>query len=123
MSLVQYVAIVIVIIIISMVYLIRKAGKSDINQKPKFLSLLVLGVIMVNWLLYLSGFFVTDSYIIIPGKIGDFIFIPLWFLVSIIGLFAATKEYKNNKKFSILVSGLAIINLIVGVLLWAISKM
>lgn len=123
MSLIHYVGIMIVLVIISMVFLIRKANKNDTDKKPKLSSLLALGIIVINWFIYLLGLFGTDSYIIIPGKIGDFIFIPLWFVVSILGLVAASKEYKNNKKFSILVSGLAIINFIVGMLLWGISKM
>ena len=123
MSLIQFVGIVIGVIVISMIFLIIKANKSNVNNKPNLFSLLALGLIILNWIIYLAALYLTDSYIIIPGKIGDFIFIPSWFIVSIIGLLAAYKESRNNKSFSVVVSGLAIINAIVGMLLWGISKM
>ena len=123
MSLIQFVGIVIGVIVISMIFLIIKANKSNVHNKPKFFSLLALGLIILNWVIYLVALYLTDSYIIIAGKIGDFIFIPIWFIVSIIGLLAAYKEFRNNKSFSVVVSGLAIINAIVGMVLWGISKM
>ncbi len=123
MSLIQYVGIVIGVIVISMIFLIIKANKSNVDNKPNLFSLVALGLIILNWIIYLVALYLTDSYIIIPGKIGDFIFIPSWFIVSIIGLLAAYKESRNNKSFSVVVSGLAIINAIVGMLLWGISKM
>ena len=123
MSLIQFVGIVIGFIVISMIFLIIKANKSNDNSKPKLFSLVALSLIILNWVIYLVALSLTDSYIIIPGKIGDFIFIPIWFVVSIIGLLAAYKESRNNKSFSVVVSGLAIINAIVGMVLWGISKM
>ena len=123
MSLIQFVGIVIGFIVISMIFLIIKANKSNDNSKPKLFSLVALSLIILNWVIYLVALYLTDSYIIIPGKIGDFIFIPIWFVVSIIGLLAAYKESSNNKSFSVVVSGLAIINAIVGMVLWGISKM
>lgn len=123
MSLIQYVGIVIGVIVISMIFLIIKANKSNVNKKPNLFSLVALGLIILNWVIYLVALYLTDSYIIIPGKIGVFILIPSWFIVSIIGLLAAYKESRNNKSFSVVVSGLAIINAIVGMLLWGISKM
>ena len=123
MSLIQYVGIVIGVIVISMIFLIIKANKSNVNNKPNLFSLVALGLIILNWIIYLVALYLTDSYIIIPGKIGDFIFIPSWFIVSIIGLLAAYKESRNNKSFSVVVFGLAIINAIVGMVLWGISKM
>ena len=123
MNIIQIIGIVIGVIVISMIFLIIKANKSNVNNKPNLFSLLALGLIILNWIIYLAALYLTDSYIIIPGKIGDFIFIPSWFIVSIIGLLAAYKESRNNKSFSVVVSGLAIINAIVGMLLWGISKM
>ena len=123
MSLIQYVGIVIGVIVISMIFLIIKANKSNVDNKPNLFSLVALSLIRLNWVIYLVALSLTDSYIIIPGKIGDFIFIPIWFVVSIIGLLAAYKESSNNKSFSVVVSGLAIINAIVGMVLWGISKM
>ena len=123
MSLIQYVGIVIGVIIISMIFLIIRANKSNVNKKPNLFSLVALGLIVLNWIIYLVALYLTDSYIIIAGKIGNLIFIPSWFIVSIIGLLAAYKESRNNKSFSVVVSGLSIINAIVGMILWGISKM
>lgn len=123
MSLIQFIGIVIGVIVTSMIFLILKANKSNINNKPNLFSLVALGLIILNWVIYLVALYLTDSYIIIPGKIGDFIFIPLWFIVSIIGLVAAYKEFRNNRTFAIVVFGIAIINGIVGMLLWGIGNM
>lgn len=123
MSLIQYVGIAIGLVVITMIFLIIKINKSDNNNKPYLFSLVALGLIVTNWVIYLSALYITDSYIIIDGKLGDYIFIPLWFIVSIIALIAAYIESKNNKSFSVVVSGLAIINAIVGMVLWGLSKM
>lgn len=123
MSLIQYVAIAIGVIIISMIFLIIKINKNNTNDKPYLFSLLAVGLIILNWIIYLLALYVTDSYIIIAGTIGEYILIPLWFMLSIIGLIAAYKESKNNKSFSVVVSGLSIINAIVGMVLWGLSKM
>lgn len=123
MSLIYFVGIVIGLIVISMIFLIIKFNKNNVDKKPELFSLVALSLIILNWFIYLAALYLTDSYIIIPGYIGRFIFIPLWFVVSIIGLLAAYKESRNNKSFSVVVSGLAIINAIVGMILWGISKM
>lgn len=123
MSLISFIGIAIGVIVMSMIFLILRANKRNVNSKPNLFSLVALSLIILNWLIYLAALYLTDSYIIIPGKVGDFIFIPLWFIVSIIGLLAAYKESRYNKIFSVVVSGLAIINAIVGTLLWGISKM
>lgn len=123
MSLIQFVGIVIGIIVISVIFFIEKANKRNVNTKANLFSLVALSLIILNWFIYLTALYLTDSYIIIPGLMGDFIFIPLWFIVSIIALLAAYKESRNNKSFSLVISGLAIINAIVGMVLWGISKM
>lgn len=123
MGLIHYVGIVIAIVLVSVVFLVARENKNNVNSKPNLFSLLAVGIIIGNWFLYLLGLFLTDSYIIIPGTIGNYLFIPLWFVASIIGFLAASKEYRNNKRISVLVSGLAIINLIVGMVLWGLSKM
>lgn len=123
MGLIQYVAIAIGVIIISMIILIIKANKSIVKNKPYLFSALALSLIILNWIVYLSGLYFTESYFIIPGALGDYLFIPLWFIVSMIGLVAGYIESKNNKSIAILLSGLALINAIVGMVLWGLSKM
>lgn len=123
MSLIQVVGIAIGVIVISMIFLILKSNKKNVNNKPNLFSYVALSLIILNWFIYLAGLYHTDSYIIILGKIGDLIFIPLWFIVSAIGFLAAYKEFRNNKSFAVVVSGVSIINTIVGMILWAIGNM
>ncbi len=118
MSLTSIIAIVIGFIIISMIFFIFKADKRNSNNKPYLLSLVALSLILLNWVLYLGNF-----YAIIPEKIGDLIFLPIWIVVSIIGLIAAYKEFGNNRTFSVLNGGLAIISSIVAMLAWGIGNM
>lgn len=123
MSLIQFVGVVIGIIVAGMIFLILSANKRSVNAKPNLFLLIAFSLIILNWVVYLAALYLTDSYIIIPGRIGDFIFTPLWFIVSIIGLVAAYKEFRNNRSFAVVVSGLAIINGIVGLILWGIGNM
>ena len=125
MSLISFIGIGIGVIIISMIFFILgiKTNKRNVNNKPYSLSFLALSLIILNWVVYLAVLYLTDFYIVIPGKLGDFIFTPIWFIVSIIGFVAAYKEFRNNRIFAVLVSGLAIINSIVGMLLWGLGNM
>lgn len=123
MSLISFVGIGIGIIVISMFFLILKDNNRNVNNKPNLFSLVALSLIILNWIIYIVALYLTDSYIIIPGKIGDFILFPVWFIVSITGLVAAYREFRNNRVFALVISGLAIISSIVGMLLWGISNM
>lgn len=125
MGLISFIVIGIGVIIISMIFLILsiKPNKRNVNNKPYLLSLVALSLIILNWVIYLAVLYITDFYIVITGKVGDFIFTPVWFIVSIIGLVAAYKEFRNNSIFAGVVCGLAIINSIVGILFWGMGKM
>lgn len=83
----------------------------------------IFNLLLINLSYILAVLYLTDYYIFIAGKMGGFIFRPLLFIVSIIGLIAAYKEFKNNGTFAVIVGGLAIINSIVGILLWALGNM
>lgn len=123
MSSISVIGIGIGIIVISMIFLILKVNKKNVNNKPYLLSLVALSLIILNWAIYLIVLYLTDYYIVIPGRVGNFIFTPIWFIVSIIGLIAAYKEFKNNRIFAVIICGLAIINSIVGMLLWGMGNM
>ena len=123
MSLIQYVGIAIAVIVIAVILFIIKTNKRDVDKKPYLFSLISLFLIISNWIVYLFALYLTKSYLIIPGIIGNYIFIPLWFIVSIISLGAAYKESKNNKKFALVISGLALVNALVGMVLWGIGQM
>ncbi len=105
-------------VVISMIALIFRLNRRSTDNKPYLLSLSALGLIILNWVLYLAGF-----YAVIPERIGDLIFLPAWFIVSIIGFAAAYREFKNNRIFAVINGGLAIISSTVGILAWAIGNM
>lgn len=118
MGLTSYIAIGIAFIVLTMVLLIFKADKRNANNKPYLLSLSALCLIILNWVLYLFGF-----YAMLPQKIGNSIFIPIWFLVCIISFIAALKEFRNNRIFAIVNGGLSIFSSIFGVFILVIGSM
>ena len=118
MGLTSFIGMRIGFVVIVMIALIFKLNKRNSNNKPRLLSLLALGLIILNWILYLSGF-----YAMIPEGIGDLIFLPVWFIVSIIGFIAAYRELRNNRIFIVVNGGLAIISFITGMLAWAIGNL
>ncbi len=49
-----------------------------------------------NWILYLSTF-----YALLPEKISEFLFLPIWFFLCILGFITFWREWRNNRVFSI----------------------
>lgn len=117
MHLTSYIGIGVVIIAIGMMFFILKSSENN-NNKPHLFSLVAFGLIILNWALYLFNF-----YVIIPKKIGDLIFLPVWIIVTVIGFVAAYSEFGNNRTFSIVNGGLGIISSLVGMLAWGIGNM
>ena len=118
MSLLVFVVIVIGVVIISTISLMlsTKSSKRNISNKPYLLSLLALGLIILNWVIFLVALYLTDFSVVIR-------FAPVWFIVSIIGFLAAYKEFKNNRILAVVVTGLVIVNSIGGILLWGLGNM
>lgn len=123
MSTLEIVLIAISVTVVVMALLIMKSNKNNENKKPYSLSLIALSLVILNWIVYITVLYLTDYYIVIPGKVGNFIFMPIWFIISIISFLAAFKESRNNRSFSVLVFGLATINTIVGIVLWSMANM
>lgn len=118
MGLTSLVFIGVVCVMLLMVLFISKADKKDVQKKPHPLSLLGLGSIVLNWVLYLTGF-----YAMLPHEISDIIFMPIWFIVCIVGIVVALKEFGNNLVFAVLNGGLSVISFIIGILLLIIGSM
>ena len=112
-----------IIVVLSMIFFIYKTNKGNIKDKPYLLSSISLSLFILNWLVYLTVLYLTDYYIVIPGKIGNFVFMPIWFIISIIGLIASYREFRNNRTVAIVVGGIAIINSIVGLVLLGMGNM
>lgn len=117
MGLTSFIGIGIGLIIITMILLILKTDKRNAKNKPYLLSLFALSFIVLHLVLWLF-----DFYAVIPERISDLIFEPIWILSSIIGFTASYKEFKNNRRFATLTGGLAIISSIVGVVAWGIGN-
>ena len=118
MGLTSLVFIGIAFAILFMLLLIFKADKKDVQKKPHLLSLLALGLIILNWVLCLTGF-----YAILPQEVSEVVFLPIWFIVCIIGIIAAFRECSNNLVFAVLNAGLSVISFIIGILLLLIGSM
>lgn len=95
-----------------------KVDKDLYKNKPLPFTVMALSAIVLNWMLYLFGFYAS-----INDTIADMIFLPIWFLVSVLALIAALKEHKNNLFMGLLTGGLSIITLVVGALLFLIGRM
>ncbi|MFD1360786.1 hypothetical protein [Lentibacillus salinarum] len=95
------------------------AGKS--NEKgaaPRKVSYGILGLLVLNWVLFLTGF-----YTLLPTNIADLIFTPLWFVLCAAGVLVTAYEFKNNKGFALPVAGLTTISILFSILASGISKM
>ena len=68
-----------------------------------------LHFIFTNWILYLSTF-----YALLPEKISELLFLPIWFFLCILGFIAFWREWRNNRVFSICIGFLSFISFYLG---------
>ncbi|GGK07847.1 hypothetical protein GCM10007063_32930 [Lentibacillus kapialis] len=95
------------------------AGKSNKKgAEPRKVSYGILVLLVLNWLLFLTGF-----YTLLPTNVADLIFIPVWLVLCVAGVFVSVYEFKNNKGFALPVAGLTTISLLFSFLASGISKM
>ncbi|HFU7080584.1 hypothetical protein P5738_15860 [Bacillus cereus] len=93
-------------------------------KKERFFNRLYLQSIIVcilfftNWILY-----VTTFYSLLPEKISEFIFLPIWFFLCILGFITFWREWGNNRVFSICIGFLSLTSFLFGLLLLVISGM
>ncbi|MGO1470721.1 MAG: hypothetical protein ACTHW2_11920 [Tissierella sp.] len=107
-----------IVLFIILLILVYKTNKEKYKEKPFKSSFVALALIVLNWILFLS-----DFYVYLPEKIGDMIFTPIWVLVSIIGIISSFREYKNNLFFSLLILVLSVISIIMIMLTLLIGSM
>src|SRR5699024_11611272 len=91
---------------------------SEEDKKPYKISWAILGLLVFNWLLFL-----TDSYSLMPDSISDLIFTPVWFILSVAGIVVVVYEFKKNKGFAISMAGLTAISLLFIFLSFGIVEM
>lgn len=118
MGLTSFVFIAIVFIVGLMGLLIFKADKKEVQKRPNLLSLIVLGLLVLNWVLYFASF-----YVVLPQGISEVIFMPIWFILCIAGIVVGLREFRNNYIFAVLSGGLSVISSIFGILLLIIGSM
>ncbi|MGN4611076.1 hypothetical protein ACTFOZ_01140 [Bacillus cereus group sp. MYBK71-2] len=85
--------------------------KGEFSKRPYLQSIIV-------WILYLSTF-----YALLPEKISEFLFLPIWFFLCILGFITFWREWRNNRVFSICIGFLSFISFLFGLLLLVLSGM
>ncbi|QEL84458.1 hypothetical protein [Bacillus mycoides] len=78
--------------------------KGTFLNRPHLQSFIVCTLFFTNWILYLTNF-----YSLLPEKVSQFIFLPIWFFLCVLGLIVFTREWKNNRVFSISIGFLSFI--------------
>ncbi|WP_163972011.1 hypothetical protein [Oceanobacillus halotolerans] len=92
--------------------------KNKKGKPPRKISYVILGLLVLHWL-----FFLASGYALLPTNIAGAIFMPIWLVLCVAGLFIAIYEFKNNKGFAIPVAGLTTISLLFSIFINGISKM
>ncbi|WP_410990339.1 hypothetical protein [Bacillus cereus] len=92
--------------------------KGEFSKRPYLQSIIVCILFFTNWILYLSTF-----YALLPEKISEFLFLPIWFFLCILGFITFWREWENNRVFSICIGFLSLTSFLFGLLLLVISGM
>ncbi|MFA2764950.1 hypothetical protein AB1I89_12035 [Bacillus pacificus] len=83
--------------------------KGEFSKRPYLQSIIVYILFFTNWILYLSTF-----YALLPEKISELLFLPIWFFLCILGFIAFWREWRNNRVFSICIGFLSFISFLFG---------
>ncbi|PKJ55970.1 hypothetical protein [Bacillus sp. SN10] len=92
--------------------------KGEFSKRPYLQSTIVCILFFTNWILYLTSF-----YTLLPEKISEFLFLPTWFFLCILGFIAFWREWRNNRVFSICIGFLSFMSFLFGLLLLVLSGM
>lgn len=92
--------------------------KNEKGKPPRTFSYIILGLLLSHWV-----FFLSSGYTLFPTNISNAIFMPVWVVLGVAGLFIAIYEFKNNKAFAIPVAGLTTISLLFSIFINGISNM
>ncbi|MGN4541148.1 hypothetical protein [Bacillus cereus group sp. MYBK95-2] len=92
--------------------------KGEFSKRPYLQSIIVCILFFTNWILYLSTF-----YALLPEKISEFLFLPIWFFLCILGFITFWREWRNNRVFSIYIGFLSFISFLFGLFLLVLSGM
>ncbi|RDY70667.1 hypothetical protein DXT76_12155 [Halobacillus trueperi] len=95
--------------------IVKKQGRGPFPYK-RSLSIGVL--LLVHWVLWLSGF-----YALLPMGVADAIFLPVWFVLCAFGAVFAGLEFKNNAAFAIPLAGFTFVSFVFALFMEGLSKM
>ncbi|MFK3959951.1 hypothetical protein [Pseudalkalibacillus hwajinpoensis] len=94
------------------------ARKNEKGNPPRNISYVIVGLLGLHWVFFLWG-----GYALLPVKMADALFMPVWVVLCVLGLLIAIYEFKNNKGFSIPVAGFIAISLLFSIFINGISNM
>ncbi|HDR6312676.1 TPA: hypothetical protein QCU60_004673 [Bacillus cereus] len=101
---------------LTIIFITVKKGK--FSKRPYLQSIIVYILFFTNWILYLTSF-----YSLLPEKVSELIFLPIWFVLCILGCIVFWREWRNNRVFSICIGFLSFISFLFGLLLLVLSGM
>ncbi|MCI0764141.1 hypothetical protein [Bacillus sp. TL12] len=111
-------AFVFLIILITLAFIFITLKNQKYLNRPYRHSLIVIALFLGHWVLVLTSF-----YTLLPDNVSDFIFLPIWYFLCILGFMVLVKEWKNNRIIAVSVGAFSFISLLFGMLLQGISKM
>ncbi|EPY7710501.1 hypothetical protein ACN1JM_002635 [Bacillus pacificus] len=92
--------------------------KGAFSKRPYLQSIIVYILFFTNWILYLTSF-----YALLPEKVSEFIFLPIWFSLCMLGFIVFWHEWRNNRLFSICICFLSFISFLFGLFFLLLSGM
>ncbi|MGE7884539.1 hypothetical protein [Bacillus sp. NPDC094077] len=101
---------------LTLIFITIKKGR--FLKRPYLHSFILCALFFANWILY-----VTNFYSLLPDKLNQFIFLPIWFFLCILGFIVFIREWRNNRVLSISIGFLSFISFLLGLLLLVLSGM
>ncbi|QQP11585.1 hypothetical protein FJQ98_20695 [Lysinibacillus agricola] len=108
----------VVTLVIIFFFPLLRVEKYRKDSPPYKRSYCIFGLLIINWILYIAGF-----YTLLPVNIANLIFIPTWFIICALGAIFTILEFKNNKAFAAPLAGFTVISFVFALFLNALSHM
>ncbi|WP_369900203.1 hypothetical protein [Bacillus manliponensis] len=109
---------IIFIVLLTLFFIFATVKQNKYIKRPRKQSLVIISVYIVHLVLTLTGF-----YNALPPSISEFLFLPTWFFMCILGFIVSIKEWKNNRILSLCAGSISFISFLFGLLLMGISNM
>ncbi|WP_042349730.1 hypothetical protein [Bacillus massiliigorillae] len=106
----------IICLLVIVINIVKDANKKQ--ERPSLFSLIIFGLLLLNWILYMTSF-----YTYIPATISEILFLPIWFTLALSGLIVAILNKRKNSSFSIAIGGISVFSGFFGLFLYWLSNM